>query len=497
MRRLALCLLPLLALQLAACGARPDDAAKVTRSPDDLLGIWVPDAAPRELTANGAPPPLTEDAAAIYAEHKQRYAAGDSGYDPTTWCAGPGLPRIFTMAYPFEIRRSGDYLAFIYGWYRWFRVVHLDGPEITEIPTPTTLGYSVGRFEGDTLVIRTVGLIDTTAMDAHGLPHSDQLVITEQLRVLPDGRLENRMTFEDPETFTRPWETVLTFHRDPSARVTDDVCPDRLAAGEPAERVPPEGTTVAASPAPASAPAAPASSASEGAAPTTPRLAGLWEPKFFGILVPEAKFSPLGQQIVDRNAKEMASGRIMHTAWTSCRPGAISTMTMPRERILVMESPEEITILYEMPRMVRRIRMNAEHPQNLEPSYVGDSVGRWEGDTLVVDTIGFNGYGELGAHGQPTSPQLHTVERFTRAADGTLDIEVIITDPEYYSEPVRIKRGWKPSESRLPQEYDCMENPREEDFENAYYMRDRYRPVCARVAGKGMELSRMVCGKWE
>ncbi|MBX5463432.1 MAG: hypothetical protein IRZ28_20360 [Steroidobacteraceae bacterium] len=78
----------------------------------------------------------------------------------------------------------------------------------------------MGRFEGDTLVIRTVGLIDTTVMDARGLPHSDQLVITERLRVLPDGRLENRMTFEDPETFTRPWETVLTFHRDPSARVT-------------------------------------------------------------------------------------------------------------------------------------------------------------------------------------------------------------------------------------------------------------------------------------
>src|SRR5690606_37403189 len=105
------------ALQLAACGSSsPDDsAAAPARSPDDLLGIWVADAAPRELTASGgATPPLTADAAAVHAERKQRFAAGDAGYDPTTWCAGPGMPRILTMPYPFEIRRTGAHLAFIH-----------------------------------------------------------------------------------------------------------------------------------------------------------------------------------------------------------------------------------------------------------------------------------------------------------------------------------------------------------------------------------------------
>ena len=92
--------------------------------------------------------------------------------------------------------------------------------------------------------------------------------------------------------------------------------------------------------------------------------------------------------------------------------------------------------------MVRRIRMNGSHPQTLEPGYVGDSVGRWEGSTLVVDTLGFNGYAELDARGQPTSPQLHTVERFTPSADGnSIDIEVTIEDPEYYTQPFTIKRS--------------------------------------------------------
>jgi hypothetical protein len=175
----------------------------------------------------------------------------------------------------------------------------------------------------------------------------------------------------------------------------------------------------------------------------------------------------------------MAEGKIMHTAWTSCRPGAVSTMTMPRETIVVLQSPEELTILYEMPRMARRVRINASHPQDLAPSYVGDSIGRWEGNTLVIDTVGFNGYAELDARGQPTSPALHTVERLTPSADGSsIDIEVTITDPEYF-------------------EYDCMENPRQEDFENAYYVRDRYQPTCMRVQGEGAELSRVVCRRPE
>ena len=82
-------------LQLSACGSRSgEDAAAVVRIPDDLLGIWVPDAAPRELTSDGAAPPLTEAAAVVRAEHRQRFEAGDTSYDPTTWCAGPGMPRI-------------------------------------------------------------------------------------------------------------------------------------------------------------------------------------------------------------------------------------------------------------------------------------------------------------------------------------------------------------------------------------------------------------------
>jgi len=480
----------LAALTLAACGSRAG-GGNAPSGPDALLGVWVPDSAPRRLlTADGKPPPLNAEAAGVYAGHGERLAAGDASFDQTSWCAGPGMPRIMTMPYPFEIRRDGDYVAFIHAWYRWHRVVNMAGVEV-DPPFPLTMGFPVGHWEGDTLVVRTVGLTDVTALDASGLPHSEQMVLTERLRLLPDGRLENRIVIDDAETFTQPWETALYFHRDAAARVTDDVCPDRLAGGEPPVR-----TDLPASAAPASD--MPSRPALANAAPAAPRLGGMWEPRTFGFMVPEAPLSTAGKELVDRNAAAMAGGKIMHTAWTSCRPGAVSTMTMPREKIVVLQSPEELTILYEMPRMARRVRMNATHPQDLPASYVGDSIGHWEGNTLVIDTVGFNGYAELDARGQPTSPALHTVERLTPSADGSgIDIEVTITDPEYYDGPFTIKRAWKRSAASHPLEYDCIENPRQEDFANAYYVRDRYRPTCMRVKGEGAELSRMVCRRSE
>ena len=475
-----------LLLCVAAIAAGVSGAADTPRAAataqNSLLGIWVPDAAPRALrTSNGKAPPLTAEAAKLYAERRQRLAKGDASFDPTSWCSGPGMPRILTMQYPLEIRADANRVAFIHGWYRWFRIVDM-GAGTADPPLPLTMGFPVGRWEGNTLVIRTTGLIDATVMDASGLPHSEQLTLTERLRVLPDGRLEDRITIDDPENYKQPWETVLTFHRDAAARVTDDVCPDRMASGEPAEKV--SKAPAAAAPATAAQPAAAAA-----------RFAGIFEPKTFGFMVPNAPLSSAGQEIVARNAAAMQSGKIMQTAWVSCRPGAVSTMTMPREKIVILESADEVTILYEMPRMVRRIRLNASHPDKLDPSYVGDSIGRWEGNTLVVDTLGFNGYAELDARGQPTSARLHTIERFTLAADGSIDIETTIEDPEYYSQPFTIKRSWKKSPARHPYEYDCMENPRQEDFENAYYVRERYRPVCMRVEGEGMAPSKMVCGR--
>jgi hypothetical protein len=82
-------------------------------------------------------------------------------------------------------------------------------------------------------MINTVGLMHETLMDSAGLPHSDELVMTEHLRLRDDNTLENRIRFEDPLTFSRPWETVVTYHRQAGARLKEDVCLDRIKQGLP------------------------------------------------------------------------------------------------------------------------------------------------------------------------------------------------------------------------------------------------------------------------
>ena len=85
------------------------------------------------------------------------------------------------------------------------------------------------------------------------------------------------------------------------------------------------------------------------------------------------------------------------------------------------------------PHTFRTIYMDGRaHPKNLEPSYYGDSTGKWEGDTLVVDTVGFNEAFWI-SRGIPTTDRLHMIERFTRTDSNTMKYEVTIDDPGAYT----------------------------------------------------------------
>ena len=254
-----------------------------------------------------------------------------------------------------------------------------------------------------------------------------------------------------------------------------------------------------AAPALAQPPTAPPAPAAHGRAPSEPRyLGGMWDSERFFFQIENAPLLPAAKAKVDGYREAMRSGRILSTAWTSCRPGGVSAMVMVMNSIMVLQSPKEVTLMVEEPRLVRRIRINGKHPKTLTPSYLGDSIGHWEGDTLVIDTIGYNGDFELDAYALPTSRKLHTIERLTKSADGKrVDLQVTIDDPENYSRPFTVARGWKVSDQRHQFEYDCMENPREEEFAKAFFIKDLYRPTCIRYEGDGETLSRVVCRRPE
>jgi hypothetical protein len=203
-------------------------------APTDLSGIWMIEQPVAVLkTTEGSPPPLLPDARKTYESRLAARRTGDTSFDQTTWCAAPGVPRLMYLPYPFQIMMGPKRAVFLFEWDRWARVVDLVSSEL-DVVYPVSLGVATGHSEGSTLVIKTVGLKDTTLLDS-AMPHSEQLVVTERLRLLDRNRLENRISFQDRHVFSRPWETVVTYRRQPrGSTLKEDVCLDRIKRGEPA-----------------------------------------------------------------------------------------------------------------------------------------------------------------------------------------------------------------------------------------------------------------------
>jgi hypothetical protein len=203
-------------------------------TPESFNGVWLIEQERLELrTADGSLPPLLPAAAQAYEANRRSLANGDTYFDRATWCASPGVPRLALVAHPFEILVNPLQTAILYEWNRWARLIDMSDAGF-EVLYPMSFGTASGRFDGETLVIETRGLMSQTVMDSYGMPHSDALVMTERYRLLSDDVLENRMRFEDPETFAKPWETVVTYRRQPGVRLQEDVCLDRIKQGEPA-----------------------------------------------------------------------------------------------------------------------------------------------------------------------------------------------------------------------------------------------------------------------
>ena len=198
-------------LALTACGS-PTNTASAPSGPDALLGVWVLSAVPeRLLTAAGQPPPLNADAAAVYAARLERLAAGDSSFDQTTWCASPGMPRVLTMPYPFEITQSTDKIHLAYAFATTARTIYLD--EVDPPPADTWMGHSVGRWEGNTLVVDVTNFNDKTWFDRAGNFHSEALHLVERFTLATPDVIQYEVTIDDPKVFTRPWRIAMPIYR--------------------------------------------------------------------------------------------------------------------------------------------------------------------------------------------------------------------------------------------------------------------------------------------
>jgi hypothetical protein len=155
--------------------------------------------------------------------------------------------------------------------------------------------------------------------------------------------------------------------------------------------------------------------------------------------------------------KVMATRQSKDDPEANCLPTGIPRQAPYPWRIV--QDPTHYYILFEGNiHSFRQIFMNAKHPADPDPTWYGHSTGTWEGETLVVDTIGFNDKFWFDFRGHPHTEQLHTVERYQRTNLGTLNIATTITDPGAYTKPftVTFDARLRPNEELM--EYICQEN---------------------------------------
>jgi hypothetical protein len=124
----------------------------------------------------------------------------------------------------------------------------------------------------------------------------------------------------------------------------------------------------------------------------------------------------------------------------------------------IVQTPKQVIMLYEYMNVFRVIPLNEKHPDDLIPSYLGHSVGRWEGDSLVVDTIGFNDKTWLAGTGTFHTDALHTVERFTRVDKDQINYEITMEDSNVFTKPWKLNSTLMLREGTRLQEMVCAEN---------------------------------------
>jgi hypothetical protein len=181
--------------------------------------VQVPAAAVLALGAAGGVPgslgvvdgdgriPYKPEAAAIKKENAEHWI----DRDPELKCYLPGIPRAMYMPYPFQVVQSTNKIHMAYAFTSTARTIHLD--QVEGPPDDTWMGHTVGRWEGDTLVVDVTNFNGKTCFDRAGNFHSDALHLVERFTPITPDAVRYEVTIEDPNVFTRPWKISMPLYR--------------------------------------------------------------------------------------------------------------------------------------------------------------------------------------------------------------------------------------------------------------------------------------------
>ena len=205
---------------------KPNLAAPAPKTADgkpDLSGIWV--------TRGGYTGNIAKDlkpgevsfqpwAEALY-QHRRDTLSRE---DPQASCVLSGVPRENVVPYPFKIMNTNGEIVILYEALHSYRQIFMDGRALPKDPNPTWMGYSIGHWEGDTLVVNSSGFVDNNWLDNNGHPGTEALRLTERFHRRDFGHIDLHITVDDPKAYTKPWSVDLQLNLTPDTELIEYVC---------------------------------------------------------------------------------------------------------------------------------------------------------------------------------------------------------------------------------------------------------------------------------
>ena len=219
--------------------SKPQKEGMMSGGIPDLSGLWEPDfRGPESVRINtwdssdlfAAHPekaPMTPWAAAKFKDARPPFGAMqtfDNTNDPVQrFCDPPGIPRIYMYPWIITFIQTPKIVYILYEYTKVWRAVAMNA-EHPKDPDITWMGDAVGKYEGDTFVVNTIGLSDKTWLDQAGHPHSDALHVIERFRRLNVGTMELGITIDDPKAYTKPWSVKFNLGLVPDTELIETVC---------------------------------------------------------------------------------------------------------------------------------------------------------------------------------------------------------------------------------------------------------------------------------
>ena len=205
-------------------GAKTPSIPRLPDGKPDFNGVWQRPYVP-DMSRDGGADQKGAGALPFTPEYAQKFKDYDPAkFDYTGHCLPQGATRSMNSPFPIRIVQTPGLMAILYEAWNVFVIVHTDGRSHPQDPDPLWFGHPAGTWDGDTLVVDTVGFNDKTNLDTVGHPHSDALHLIERYTRADDQHIAYEVTVDDPKAYTRPWKNSRVFTLRPDWEIMEYSC---------------------------------------------------------------------------------------------------------------------------------------------------------------------------------------------------------------------------------------------------------------------------------